>query len=252
MSTADFYDAAEPFYHLIYPDWESSIERQGSALAGILRGRWGTNIHSVLDATCGIGTQSLGLGRLGFRMTASDVSPQSIGRLIVEAAARGMKIDARVGDIRRLWDLHQRQFDVVLSCDNSLPHLNPAEELPLALAEMYRCTRGGGGGCLITIRDYAAENLQGQQLRPYGVRQLDGKRFVAFAVWDCHPQSYDVTLYFLEDDGVTPPKCHKTSGTYYPITTDALMGLMTDAGFVNVERLDGVFFQPVLVGERPE
>ncbi len=249
MSTADFYDEAEPFYHLIYPDWQSSLERQGTALSKILRDRWGTSINSILDATCGIGTQSLALAYHGFQITASDISPRSVRRLNVEAAARGVQIEASVGDIRRLWDIHKRQFDVVISCDNSLPHLNPNGELPLALAEMYRCTRVRGG-CLITIRDYAAENLQGQQLRPYGVRQIDGKQFISFAVWDCHPLSYDVTLYFLEDDGVTPPKCHATRGTYYPITTDALMGLMIDAGFTNVERLDGAFFQPVLVGER--
>jgi SAM-dependent methyltransferase len=249
MSTADFYDATEPFYHLIYPDWQSSLKRQGAALSEIIRGRWGTGISSVLDATCGIGTQSLGLAYHGFQVTASDVSPQSIKRFTAEATSRGMQIQASVGDVRRLWDLHHRHFDVVISCDNSLPHLNPDGELSLALAEMYRCTRAHGG-CLITIRDYAVENLQGQQLRPHGVRESDGKRFVAFQVWDCHPLSYDVTMYFLEDDGTAPPRCHKSCGTYYPITTDAMMALMTKAGFVNVERLDGVFFQPVLVGER--
>jgi SAM-dependent methyltransferase len=250
MSTADFYDAAEPFYHLIYPDWQAAIERQGAALTEILRGRFGSGVQFLLDATCGIGTQALGLGGLGFQVAASDISPRSITRLKAEAAARGLAIEAKAGDIRQLWGIHQRQFDAVISCDNALPHLNPEGEMPLALAEMFRCTRPGGG-CLITLRDYAAENLQGLQLRPYGVRQAAGKRFAVFQVWDCHPLSYDVTLYFLEDDGKTRPRCHAARSTYFPIRTNALTALMEAVGFVNVERLDGVFFQPVLLGERP-
>jgi 2-polyprenyl-3-methyl-5-hydroxy-6-metoxy-1,4-benzoquinol methylase len=249
MSTADFYNSAEPFYHLIFQDWQSSIDRQAAELAAIIRRRWGAEVKSILDATCGIGTQSLGLAAKDFNVTASDSSARSVDRLKNESAERGFQIAGSVCDVRQLWDHHQRQFDLVISYDNSLPHLNPDGELPLALRQMFRCTRPGGG-CLVTIRDYANENLQGQQLRPYGVRQVDGKQFIAFQVWDCHPHSYDVKLYFIEDDGKSPPVCHVSLGRYYPITTDQLTTLMSDAGFTNVERLDGVFFQPVLLGDR--
>ena len=56
-----FYDDFAPLYHLIYPDWEESISRQGSALDGVIREVWGDGVSSVLDVACGIGTQSLGL-----------------------------------------------------------------------------------------------------------------------------------------------------------------------------------------------
>ena len=38
----------------------------------------------------------------------------------------------------------------------------------------------------------------------------------------------------------------------YAVGTDRLMGLMRRAGFASVERLDGKFYQPALVGSRKE
>lgn len=248
MSTADFYDAMAPFYHLVYPDWQASIETQGAQLTEIIRGRWHADMADILDATCGVGTQALGLAMRGFSVSASDLSAKCVDRLKGEAAARSLNINASVCDIRQLFDCHQRQFDLVLSCDNSLPHLK-ADELPMAIEQMFRCTRVGGG-CLITLRDYAKENLQGQQFRPYGVRKVNGIKYIAFQTWDCSEASYQVSLYFVEDDGQASPSCHAMRGTYYPITIDRLMSLLADAGFSRIERLDGVFFQPVVIADR--
>ena len=38
---------------------------------------------------------------------------------------------------------------------------------------------------------------------------------------------------------------------YYAVGNDKLQALMRQAAFVQVERLDGCFYQPVLVGKRP-
>jgi hypothetical protein len=59
-----------------------------------------------------------------------------------------------------------------------------------------------------------------------------------------------VTQYFIEDDGGNSPHCHAMRSRYYPITTVRLMELMIAAGFTDVKRLDGVYFQPVLIGSR--
>jgi len=58
MSITEFYDALAPCYHLIYEDWENSIERQGSALDSVIRSILDERHRSVLDVACGIGTQS--------------------------------------------------------------------------------------------------------------------------------------------------------------------------------------------------
>ncbi len=89
-----FYTRLTPLYHLIYPDWERSIERQASMLDSIIRETWGDDISSILDVSCGIGTQSLGLAKLGYEVTASDLSSEEVDR--AKAA------DGRSGSTRRL------------------------------------------------------------------------------------------------------------------------------------------------------
>jgi 2-polyprenyl-3-methyl-5-hydroxy-6-metoxy-1,4-benzoquinol methylase len=76
----EFYDRLAPYYHLIFPDWEASIQRQAAALDGIIREHWGDVRMSILDLACGIGTQALGLASLGHTVTASDVSPIAVER----------------------------------------------------------------------------------------------------------------------------------------------------------------------------
>ena len=86
--TPGFYDQLAPYYHLLFPDWEASSERQSRGLAHVL-GEFGVEPGSaVLDAACGIGTQTLGLAHLGYKMTASDISPAAAMRARAEAHAR--------------------------------------------------------------------------------------------------------------------------------------------------------------------
>jgi len=59
MSAAEFYDALALFYHLIFEDWEASIERQSAALDSVIRSFRGRPRRSVLDVACRIGTQSV-------------------------------------------------------------------------------------------------------------------------------------------------------------------------------------------------
>jgi len=133
---SDFYNRLAPFYHLIYPDWYASIDRQASTLDAIIRERLPHPI-TILDIACGIGTQALGLAALGYDVTASDLSSASV----------------------------------------------------------------------------------------------------------------DNTFYFVEDGG-TASTTHVMRSKFHAVNLDRLAELMTEAGFVDVERVDGRFFQPLLIGRR--
>ena len=121
----DFYDRMASLYHLIFQDWDASIERQAAQLAGIIQDRWGAEAKHILDVSCGIGTQAIGLGKRGFLVTASDLSEGAISRAKVEAKRRGVEIDFSISDMRAASTHHQRQFDVVISVDNCITHLLP-------------------------------------------------------------------------------------------------------------------------------
>jgi glycine/sarcosine N-methyltransferase len=62
-SVLDFYEELADSYHLIFEDWESSIERQARNLGNLLTLESPGNPLKILDCACGIGTQAIGLAR---------------------------------------------------------------------------------------------------------------------------------------------------------------------------------------------
>jgi SAM-dependent methyltransferase len=251
VSVERFYDELAPFYHLIFPDWEASIRRQAEALDQVIRERWGDGRLSILDVACGIGTQALGLAALGHRVTASDVSTGAVERARREAAARGLAVRCSVADMRQAAAHHGEQFDLVIACDNSVPHLLTDEDLLAVFGQLLACTRPGGG-CLISVRDYDGEERAGVHVKPYGIRDEGGVRYLVWQVWEFHGPIYDLAMYFVEDRGGPNCTTRVMRSQYYAVGTDKLMELMRQAGFAQVERLDGRFYQPILVGRRPD
>jgi SAM-dependent methyltransferase len=246
-----FYDNLAPLYHLVYQDWENSLQSQSTALAAIIRSRWGESIRTILDVSCGIGTQAVGLARQAYAVTGSDLSPRAIERAVAESRGHQVEIPFSVCDMRNAYAHHQRQFDVVISCDNSITHLLSDDEIKSALEQIYLCTRPGGG-CLITVRDYDKEERGTGLVKPYGVRKSGESRYIVFQVWDFTGDIYDLAMYFVEDDGKSEiSRAHVFRARYYAISPNRLLRLMEDTGFSQVERLDVGFYQPVLVGNRP-
>jgi SAM-dependent methyltransferase len=246
----EFYDQLSPFYHLIYPDWEASVRRQAERLSEVIRSNWSGTAKSILDVSCGIGTQSIGLAALGFQVTASDLSPQAVARAKKEAKLRGLEIHFSVCDMRKIEAHHGGGFDVVLSADNSVPHLLSDEEILCALRAMHFCLRPGGG-CVITLRAYDKEERGRGLVKPYGVREEGDKRYLIWQVWDFEGEQYVVSLYFVEDDRRSNvARTTVMRSRYYAIHPNHLVALMKEAGFENVTRLDEAFFQPVVIGTK--
>ena len=143
----------------------------------------------------------------------------------------------------------QRQFDLVIACDNALPHLLTDEAILTAFRAFYTCVRSRGG-CLITVRDYDREERAGIQVKPYGLRIEAQTRYLVWQVWEFDGPTYDVAMYFVVDQGGPTCVTHVMRTKYYAVGTDRLMSLMSTAGFQRVQRLDDRFYQPVLVGTR--
>jgi SAM-dependent methyltransferase len=245
---SDFYDRLTPFYHLIYGDWGAAIDRQATQLSAIISQYWEGQVQSILDVSCGIGTQSIGLALKGYRVTASDLSPKEIERARQEAQQRQLDIPFAICDMRAVFRHYQTQFDLVISCDNSIPHLLEDAEILTALQQMYECTRAGGG-CLLTIRNYDDEKRGRGIVKPYGMREEAGKRYFVFQVWDFEGEIYDLSMYLIEEEPHTNlATTHVMRSRYYAISLHHLSELMAEAGYVSIHRIDDQFFQPVLVG----
>lgn len=115
-----------------------------------------------------------------------------------------LNISFSVCDMRTAFTHHSGNFDIVILCNNSIPHLLTDDNILSALKQMYSCLRPGGGR-LITIRDYDREQCSSQNIvKPYGKAKTEnGKRYVALQVWnfdESDDQYYDFTLYLIEED----------------------------------------------------
>ena len=83
----------------------------------------------------------------------------------------------------------------------------------------------------MTVRDYDREERGTGLVKPYGVRDRDGKRYVIFQVWDFRGDIYDLAMYFVVDDGGGKPETHVMRSKYYAIGTDRLHGTDAAGGF---------------------
>jgi len=248
--TRQFYDDLSPFYDLIYEDWDVSMERQGTAFGALITSELGTLAPEirVLDAACGIGTQALPLARQGFQVTGRDLSGEAITRLRREASARHLTIDAGVADMRAVASSVSGSYDAVLACDNSLPHLMADEEILTAFRQFRHVLRPGGL-CIASVRDYAAVPRGVDTTHPYGERHRGNETFTLRQEWHWEDTThYSVTL--IVEGGATPPRpILRTTARYYAVTTERLLELMAEAGFVNCRRMDDLIYQPVLLGD---
>jgi SAM-dependent methyltransferase len=244
-SVTDFYDGLAPDYHLVYADrWDEVVERHGAALDKLIRGARPA-ARDVLDCSCGIGTQAIGLAARGYRVHGTDLSTRSIERARVEAARLGAEVSFGVADFRDLAAV-PGDYDVVLSADNALPHLLGDADVSRALRAM-RAKLRPGGLLIVTIRDYRAD-------RPVTAPPLliDGpprRLLVRLHDWDA-PDSplYTVRFFILtEADGGWTLAEHATR--YRAITTAALTRLAEAAKFAEVAWLSGLeagLHQPVM------
>jgi SAM-dependent methyltransferase len=249
--TAAFYDQLAPYYHLLYSDWESSIAKQGDALAGLLLECGVVPGDQVLDAACGIGTQTLGLVERGYRLTASDISPGAIERLKLELSHRALQATAQVDDLRTLSCTASESMAAVLACDNGIPHLLSDAELLSAFRSCYRCLRPGGVA-VFSVRDYAAIERINPDVRPYGMRYEGGSRFLAVQVWEWHNDQYDVSIYLTSESPEGACETQVLRSRYYAVTIERLLSLLAEAGFVGAERREDVLFQPILLARRAD
>ena len=250
--TDKYYDDLAPFYKLIYPDWDKSLQRQSRMLDDVIREFIGTNSKTVLDAACGIGTQSIGLAKLGYHVTASDLSPGEIEVAKQEALRYGVDIEFQIVDMRRVWDFYQKQFDIVIACDNSVPHLLNDDEILSAFKQFYQCT-AAGGACLISVRDYAQleKKHEQEQMYPRLVHQTADGQVVIFDMWKFEGQFYEMTTYIVHDTGNAEAKTQVLrGGKYYCVEISTLEELFRKAGFHDVITLRERFFQPLILARK--
>lgn len=243
-----YYDKLAPYYRCLFPDWEASVARQARALDELIQATFGPQARHILDAACGIGTQSIGLAELGYQVVASDISTAALKLARQEAARRSLSLPFIQADMRLLHQAHAGTFDVVIACDNAIPHLLSDADILQAFQQFYACTTPDGG-CLISVRDYANMELGGRRMYPRTVHQTPEGRTILFDLWEFDGEFYDFTTYIVDDQGAAGTQTQAIhGGRYYCVTIPTLERLLLEAGFARVVIEREKFYQPVLIG----
>lgn len=233
-----FYDSLAGDYHLMFRDWWTSATRQGAVLDRLLRANGVSAGATLLDCTCGIGTQALPLAARGYLVTGSDLSESAVARARAEADARGIDVRLGTADVRTL--TVPTPFDVVISADNSLPHLRTDADLSAALTAIRGCLRPGGV-LLISVRDYdalARDRVAG--VMPAAFNDNDGgtRRIVGQAwTWtdDMHTVTFDLFMLTRQEND-----WHATvrTTTYRAWSRGELTTALESAGFAGTRWYD--------------
>jgi SAM-dependent methyltransferase len=185
LSVRDFYDELAHDYHLMFRDWDASMACQADVLGGLVRESLGSGPHTVLDCSCGIGAQAIGLALAGHRVEGSDLSPVAAARAAAEATARGGRLPTAAADMRRL-PFREQSFDVVLCADNSLPHLLSGQDVRAALLGVRRVLRDDGL-LVITVRAYdETRRTRPTSTPPQVSRTPESGRMVSWCRWHRH------------------------------------------------------------------
>ena len=247
---AEFYDALASDYHLLFPDWWAAAEWHGRVVAEVLAAHQKGH-GRLLDCTCGIGTQALPLARLGYDVTAADVSGAAVERARQEAAARGIDVTFAVSDVREVRKHVDGDFDVVISCDNALPHLLDDDDLREALDSIHGCLRPGGL-LLASVRDYDSLRRDRPAGVPVTVHSDGGTRHGSgqWWAWTEDGEYLDIELFTFTEQTAGSWSTRSRSTRYRALLRSTLDRLLVEAGFGATTWLtpeESGYYQPIVV-----
>jgi SAM-dependent methyltransferase len=198
-----FYDNLAASYHFIFVDWQQAVQRQASILRTFLEKQGASPPQSVLDCTCGIGTQAIALATQGYRVHGTDLSPKAIEQASVYAQQFELPqpINFTVADLLKPPE-QPVIYDVVLSCDNAVAHFHSMETLAQALATMKMQLKAGGL-LVISLRDYDTAVANPKRTMPENITDGDAGRRIVFQVWDWAEDlsAYHLQLFIIQQQG---------------------------------------------------
>ncbi|MGD0736181.1 MAG: class I SAM-dependent methyltransferase [Terracidiphilus sp.] len=249
----DFYETLAENYHLIFADWDKSIERQAKILNGLIAKYTGRTSVDLLDCACGIGTQAIGFAQAGHRVVASDLSRAAVDRAQREARLRDLDISFFVSDMTSLAEIARNDFDVVVALDNALPHLTPSQ-LRTAM-QVVGSKLEPNGLFIASIRDYDKLILQRPTIQGPEFCGENGERRIVHQVWDwIDEERYTVHLYITRQSG-GDWVAHHFATEYRCLLRDELTSALNSAGFEQVHWLtpaESGSYQSIVIGRRGE
>jgi glycine/sarcosine N-methyltransferase len=185
----------------------------------------------------------------GHRVHGTDISERAIERASREADRLGVDVTFGIADFRDLQTV-VGTFDVVISCDNAIPHLLSNAEVHQAVRAMRSKLRVDGL-LVISVRDYDRALAERPSTAPPVVVVGPPRRLlVRFHDWEEAGPMYDLHFFVLSEDVSTWTLSAHYQTRYRALRSAELIDAAQEAGFQAIKwrAADEVgFHQPILV-----
>ncbi len=230
-----YYDAVAQDYHLWYRDWDAELEREGLNLRRLFREH---DVKTVLDASCGPGTQAIALARLGYSVTAADPSAGILERARQNAADNGVedRITFVECDFQSLHHHVSGPFDVVMTKGSALPHLLYDEQIEESLLIFHELLRPGGL-LLIGMRDFEPLLEDRPRFIPGRVHDEPGEQIITFEIWDWDdgpPITVTFNSFVVRGSGTTY-RATRHPVVFRALTAEEVEVVISEVGFENFQ-----------------
>ncbi len=242
-----FYDDMASQYDKLFLDWNKTTEEQAVFLDGLFREKGFDSSASILDCACGIGTQAIGLARMGYSVTASDISEGELSEARERAKKNEVNISFQKADFRSLSDALDEKFDIVIAMDNALPHMLTENDLSAAVKSIVNQIKEGGI-FVASIRDYDDLLTKKPPYSPPYIHKTEKGKRVSFQTWEWNGSIYKLTQYIIDDEENL--QISKFDCEYRATRREELTNLLLSHGCNKVEWKmpeESGFYQPVVI-----
>lgn len=246
----NFYDSLATQYYKLFLDWQATIQEQAEILSKIFQNNGFDFSAKILDCACGIGTQSIGIAKLGYNVTASDISEGELIEAEKRAVENNVKICFRQADFCALSETFTEKYDIIIAMDNALPHMLTSNDLELAIKSIVNQI-DNNGIFVASIRDYDSLLMEKPPYSsPYIHKTNKGQR-VSFQTWVWNDENYKLTQYIIDDEDTL--QISKFECEYRATRRDEMTKLLFAYGCNKVEWLfsdETGFYQPIVVARK--
>jgi SAM-dependent methyltransferase len=207
--------------------WESVVPPEATeADIGFVRRHIGASPPArLLDIPCGAGRHSLGLARLGYRVTGVDISADAVERASATARSEGLPATFELGDMRSFEP--DGSFDGAVCFGNSISYFDPAAML--SFFQMLSAAIRSNGRLLLDTYTCAESILP---LREDSDMEFEGGSYRSNYRYDPVRSMLETRAELTLGDEV-----HPLLYAHQIVTSGELVRMVESAGF----RMDGLF-----------
>ena len=245
-----FYDNMATQYDKLFLDWKATTNEQAEILSKIFK-KYGFDFSAkILDCACGIGTQAIGIAKLGYQVTASDISKGELVEAEKRAIENNVKICFKEANFCALSDVFTDKYDIIIAMDNALPHMLTSNDLELAIKSIVNQMESNGV-FVASIRDYDSLLTEKPPYSPPYIHKTDKGQRISFQTWVWDDENYKLTQYIIDDEESL--LVSKFDCEYRATRREEITNLLLAHGCNKVEWKftdETGFYQPIIVARK--